>query len=332
LDLMLGRFSRAWAATVVLFVIAGVASPGTFSMSHVEAVLEVTSFLGVTVVGQTLVMMTAGIDLSNAGVITLANLVAAGVMNGRSAMLFPGIALVLVLGGCIGLVNGLFVTKLRVSPLITTLAMYTLLVGAGLLYTNGAPRGAIPSSLTVIGEGHIAGIPVSAMIWVGIVIVGVLLTKRTVFGRRLSAVGANPRAARLAGVSVDRVIMMAYVLSGIAAAIAGLLLSGFTALPSLGIGDPYQLTSVAAVVIGGTALTGGTGSALFVTELLSLTTTLNVSTGGQYLMEGVIIIASTAFNSGGRIRVAGRRGERATANANDRASGGLAAARDNVAQ
>jgi ribose/xylose/arabinose/galactoside ABC-type transport system permease subunit len=217
--------------------------------------------------------------------------------------------------------------------------MYTLLVGAGLLYTNGAPRGAIPSSLTVIGEGHIAGIPVSAMIWVGIVIVGVLLTKRTVFGRRLSAVGANPRAARLAGVSVDRVIMMAYVLSGIAAAIAGLLLSGFTALPSLGIGDPYQLTSVAAVVIGGTALTGGTGSvaataggALFVTELLSLTTTLNVSTGGQYLMEGVIIIASTAFNSGGRIRVAGRRGERATANANDRASGGLAAARDNVAQ
>jgi ribose transport system permease protein len=294
---------RIWIAVVVLYALSGVLSSGSLQIQHVLEVVQVASFLGVVAVGQTLVMLTGGIDLSVAGVITVSNIVSAGVMDGRDPLIVPGVLLVLVLGVLSGLTNGLLITKARITPLIATLAMNSILFGGSLIYSRGAPHGAIPGPLRVLGQGHLWRIPVSAVVWVVVTAAGVILTKRTVYGRRLYVVGANPQAARLAGIAVDWILVLAYMLSGLSAAVAGLLLTAFIGLPSLGIGDPYLLSSIAAVVVGGTALTGGIGSvaasaggSLFMTQLMSLTNILNVSTGAQFVIQGGIIAASMVLN------------------------------------
>ena len=189
---------------------------------------------------------------------------------------------------------------LRVTPLVATLAMNSILFGAALVYTGGAPHGTVSPGFLVFGQGHLFGLlPVSTLCWLTIAFAMVWLTQKTVFGRRLYAVGANPVAARLVGIAVRRTVTAAYVLSSVMAALGGLLLTSYIGSPSLGIGDQFLLTSIAAVVVGGTALNGGIGSVLatvggtlFITELNSFTNIVSVSTGTQFVLQGAIIALS----------------------------------------
>jgi ribose/xylose/arabinose/galactoside ABC-type transport system permease subunit len=311
--MVLGRLKQIggiWGAVIVLYIVSGLLSHATLNPSHVLDVLQVASILGIAATGQTFVMLTGGIDLSVAGIITLANIVASGVMDGSNALILPGLAMIFALGAAAGAINGLLVTRVHITPLIVTLAMNSVLFGAALLYSHGAPHGAIPPALQVIGQGRLVHVPVSAILWLMLTITAALMARRTVFGRQLYAVGANPRAAHATGLPVDRTIVLAYVASGLLSAMAGLILTAYIGLPSIGIGDPYQLSSVAAVVIGGTALTGGVGSAiasaggaLFITQLNSLTNMLQMSTGTQFVIQGAVIAAGMALS---RIRARGR--------------------------
>lgn len=293
------RRSPVWIAVVLLYIVAAVVSPAMLKPSQVLNILQVTAFLGLVATGQTVALLTGGIDLSVAGVVTTTNIVATSVMLGQDSRIGPAVLACLAIGAAIGLVNGLLIAVLRVAPIIATLAMNSILFGAALVFTGGAPRGAAAASFNVIGQGSVLGIPASAVCWIVVASGVAFALRRTTLGRWIYAVGANETAARMMGVPTRTVLVAAYVLSAILAVLGGLLITAYVGNPSLGIGNQFLLTSVVAVVVGGTALTGGIGSvvatiagALFVTELTSFTNIAQVSTGAQYVIQGVLIALS----------------------------------------
>lgn len=288
-----------WIAVVLLFVLASAISPAFMSVEEVRNIFQVTAFLGIAAIGQTIALMVGGIDLSIGGVVTLTNILAASVMDGRNAAIPLAVLVTLLAGIAVGLVNGTLIAYLGVTPMIATLSTNSILFGVALVYTGGAPHGSAAPSFVPIGQGHIAGVPASGLSWIVVALVVAYVLTRTVFGRWVYAVGANPVAARLMGVPVQPVLLAAYSLSSLMAVLGGLLITAYIGNPSLGIGDQFLLTSVAAAVVGGTALTGGIGSivstiggALFIEEANSFTNIAHMSTGTQYIVQGVIIALS----------------------------------------
>jgi ribose transport system permease protein len=296
---ILGSLGAVWIAVAGLYVVSGLLSPAMFSTAQVINILQVASFLGVIAAGQTIVILTGGIDLSQAGVVTLTNIVAASLMAGLAENIPLAVGMVVFLALAVGAINGLLVAALGITPLIATLGMNSILFGAALVYTGGAPSGGTPASFQWLGNGALFGIPVPTLFWIALTLVLLVMTRKTVWGRRLYATGANPRAASMMGVSTLRINLSAYMLSSLTAALGGLLLTAYTGSPSLGIGNQFMLTSVAAVVVGGAALTGGAGNvlatmggAVFITELSSFTNIIRVSSGTQLVVQGLLILVS----------------------------------------
>lgn len=299
---MLNRIGAVWFAVVALFVISGLISPAMFQFSQVLNVLQVAAFLGVLATGQTLALLIGGIDLSQAGMVTLVNIVSTSLMLGANGNIAEAVLVSLAMAACIGLLNGFVIVVLKVTPLIATLAMNSILFGAALVYTGGAPHGEAAPAFEWIGAGNLLGVPVSMIFWLAIAVVVAWASRKTVYGRWLYATGANAAAARLMGVPVTAVIISAYVASAVLAAVGGLLFTAYIGAPSLGIGNQFLLTSIAAVVVGGTALTGGVGSVvatiggtIFITELNSFTNVIRVTTGTQMVLQGAIIALSVVL-------------------------------------
>lgn len=292
-------FGAVWIAVLLLYLIAGLISPAMFQTGQVINILQVASFLGVIALGQVIVVLTGGIDLSQAGMVTMSNIVATSLMLGQPENIPLALAACFAVAVVSGLITGLIVAIVGITPLVTTLSVNSILFGAALVYTGGAPRGEAAPAFEVIGTGSVFGIPAPTVIWGALALILYVLTRRTVFGRWLYATGANPDAARMMAVPVERVTVAAYVLSSVMAMIGGLLLTAYVGSPSLGIGNQFLFTSVAAVVVGGAALTGGiggiiatVGGAIFITELSSFTNIVRVSTGTQYVIQGTIIVLS----------------------------------------
>ncbi len=301
---LLTRFRR-WEASgvlvalLVLFILLSLAAPSFLSQYNMSVVARQASFVGLVALGQTLVLLVGGIDLSQAGVVTLVNIVATSVMMGQDSNIATAVLVCLAIAILAGLLNALFIIVLRVTPLIATLSMNSILFGAALIYTGGAPHGDTADSFNWIGQGNIAGIPSSTIAWIVLVLALAWLTRATVYGRWVYAVGANAEAARLMGVPVGRVTASAYVASALTAALGSLLLTAYVGSPSLGIGNQFLFSSIAAVVVGGTALGGGiggiiatAGGAIFITELNSFTNMIRVNTGTQMVLQGAIIASS----------------------------------------
>lgn len=285
-----------WIVIVILLLITPFISEGFLDPTHLLNVVRKASGLGIVAVGQTFVILTGGLDLSNGMVITLVDVVAATILNGKDTLLVPVVFLCLAIGASVGLMNGLLVTKLRIPPLVCTLGMFGILKGIAYVYTSGSPKGKIPPSLRLVGSGFIGPIPIAVFFWIGITILGMIVLGKTLFGRSLYAVGGNPKAARLSGIQVNLVIVMAYVSSSLLAAIAGLVLSGYIGTGSLGLGDGYNLNSIAAVVVGGTAFSGGVGTvigsaggSLFLAIVFSLLRFLGLSYSNQLVVQGAIL-------------------------------------------
>lgn len=298
---LFGALRRApvWAAVILLYLLAGAITPAMLSVDQALNILQVTAFLGVVATGQTIALLVGGIDLSVAGTVTMTNIVVTRLMLGDDANLLPAVAVTIVLALAVGALNGVLVAYLRVTPLIATLGMNSILFGGALVYTNGAPFGSASASFMAIGQGSVLGLPASAIAWFAIAFAAAFLLRRTLWGRWIYAVGASPRAAALNGVPVRPVLVGAYAASALMACLGGLLITAYIGNPSLRIGDQFLLTSVAAVVVGGTLLTGGVGSvpgtiggALFITLLSSFTNIAQVSTGTQFAIQGAIIAAS----------------------------------------
>jgi ribose/xylose/arabinose/galactoside ABC-type transport system permease subunit len=298
------RFSITgiWIGLLILFIISFILQPNMLNISHITNLFQIAAFLGVVSLGQTFVILTGGIDLSVSNVIMTVNLLFCYIINGNPAKVPLALALCLLVGIAAGFLNGLLITKLRVIPLICTLAMDQILYGISLICTRGVPKGSVNEGFCVISTGRFLNIiPYSLLIWLFFIILLAFVLKTSAFGRKLYAVGANSRAAWAAGINADRVTIGAYIISSLAAVVTGLLISAYVSLPAFGVGAPYALNSVAAVVVGGTLLTGGVGSVittsagvLFIKQIDSLTNVMNVSSGGQYIIQAIIIIAGVA--------------------------------------
>ncbi|MEC7297224.1 MAG: ABC transporter permease [Pseudomonadota bacterium] len=291
---------------VVALMIAGeLVSPGFASPEQILRLSIVAALLGIVAAGQNLVILGGreGIDLSVGGVISLSALVAGNVMNGLDAGLLPAILACVAVGAIFGLLNGLGVTLLRIPPLVMTLGMLGVLQGLLVVARNGIPSGrAAPMLSDFVSQPQWLGLPGILWLWalIGLAMAGLL--GRTVFGQRIFAIGANEPAARLAGVPTRLTRTMLYVLSGVFSAIAGLCILGYSGSSFANVGGQYMLSSIIAVVLGGTPLSGGRGGytgtmigALLLVVLQGLLTTLSIEESGRQIIFGSALIVLLLF-------------------------------------
>jgi ribose/xylose/arabinose/galactoside ABC-type transport system permease subunit len=296
-----GLILQSWGVYLGLAVLLGVSaavSPQSFNAQDLLNLAKQASGLGIVAIGQTLVILTGGIDLSVGSIITLVHVFSVGTILGRPELVLPVSLLCLALGLLIGVVNGIGVTRARISPFVMTLCMDFILRGLYMIYTKGQPNGVVPENMRFIGRGRILEVvPIAALIWIGLSLLFVFLLRRTLFGARLYAVGANPRTAWLSGVKNNRIIFLAYAFTGLLAAAAGLILTGDMGAVSLGLGGDYSMDSIAAVVIGGTSFSGGIGGvegtiagAFIIRLLTSLLQKANISNPGKLIIQGALIL------------------------------------------
>ncbi len=290
-----------YALVVLALVVGAIVIPGFLSSGHLDSMSQTAAYIGIVAIGQTLVLLLGGIDLSVPYGITLAAVLVTGLqssnLSGTDAFLIA-----LLVGLAAGLVNGLGVAILDIHPLVMTLGMNSILEGVALVYTNGSPSGIAPNFVTTLSTG-VNGVPYVVMLWFGLTVVVTLVLVFTKFGRGIYSVGSNRRASELCGMPVKRTIVAAYGISGLSAALAGVLLAGYAGQAYFGMGDIYLLPSVAVVVIGGTSILGGKGSyvqtvagALFITILESALLTIGVAQAGQDVLYGAIILFMASFN------------------------------------
>lgn len=289
-----------WVALAVTLIAGIVAVPNFATAANADAILRQGAVLGVVALGQTFVVLTGGIDLSVGMLMGLVTVLANGIMAGDPGLIPVVVVVALVCGLATGLANGLGITLARVDPLIVTLAMLSVLQGAIFLYTDRTV-GSAPQEFRELAYGSIGPVPVPAIV-VGVLAVAcwVVLT-RTPFGRYVYALGSDPLNARRAGIPTDRIRLAAYVVCSLLAAVAGLLLaarlgSGFT-----GAGAGFELSSIVAVVVGGTALSGGKGgvpgtiaAVLLLTMLATMLNLLGISPFAQRVINGVVIVVAVA--------------------------------------
>lgn len=304
-----GRIARWLADTpvaiaaliAVALVVAGeVVSPGFASYGQIINLLRVSAFLGIIAMGQTIVILSGGegIDLSVGKVATFAAIIAARTIEGDSSQVVAGLGLALLVCAAIGMVNGIGIAYARIPPLVMTLGMIGVVQGLVLIYTGGVAAGrAAPVMITVVKGDTIFSIPGLLWIWLvlGALVVGVL--RRTTFGWRVYALGANRHAAELSGITVSHNVVAVYMASSVLAGLGGFFLLGFTETVFLNLADQYMLPSIAAVVIGGTTLAGGVGGyagtavgAVVLTVLGSLLTTIRMDASQRQIVLGVVLI------------------------------------------
>lgn len=286
--------------TVVLFAAGGFIRPGFASYGQATNILRLAAFLGIISAGQTLVILSGGegIDLSVGQVVTLGAIIAFRVVGGENSMVLPGLGAALATGFAIGAVNGLGVTLLSIPPLVMTLGMAGVVEGLILVVTRGELIGAAAPFMTRwISGSMVFGISNSVFFWLLLGGAIWLLLYRTPYGKKLFAVGSNRRTARLSGVNVPLVVIFTYALSGLLAALGGFVLLSYTEQVFLNLGAPYLLPSVAAVVVGGTPLTGGKGGyvgtmagALLLIVLNSLLTTLQMPEYARQIVYGITLL------------------------------------------
>ncbi|MET8085931.1 ABC transporter permease [Micromonospora sp. NPDC005194] len=285
-----------------------------FNQSTTVSLLHVAAGLGLVAVGQTLVILGGSLDLSVAFVISLSTLVAAEAMNGSDGALLPAIGLALAVSAAVGLLNGVLVTKLRINAFIATLGVGLLLKG---YLDNGydGPAGeSAPALVRTLGYQRIGPVPVSFLLLLAVTAVAWFALARTRFGHHLIAVGGDPEVARLSGVRNDRVLITAHVLCSLCAGLAGVYLASRlgSGAPRVGTEGLYDLESIAAVVLGGTALAGGrggvlgtVGGVLLLASIDAVFNQLEVDAFFKQVIRGVIIIAAVAVYARRAMRKAG---------------------------
>jgi ribose transport system permease protein len=290
-------------ATVLLFVLGAIVAPSSVSRSAIIGMVPFAAVLAIAGLGQLLVVQQGGIDLSVAGGISLAVVIVTHEPDGDSARLGGAVVMAIAFAVAAGLVNGLLVSRLRLSAIIATLGTNALLYGAVFAVSGGTPRSTTRLLARIAGDAtwgipHAAGFAVAALavVW--------LLTKRTVAGRRFEAIGANPAAARAIGLRVRVHRTLAFAWAQLLYCLAGILLAGITHQPTAFQGDSLLLPSVAVVVLAGTSLLGGRGfpvatviAAVFLRELQQFVLALGVDTSVQTLVQAVALAVGVALYS-----------------------------------
>lgn len=285
------------AIVILVWIMASLTTPGFGSWPHLRYLLELASVIGLVAAGQTLVVIAGGIDLSVAAIVTLTTIALPLFTFGWDGSGFVAVIGVLVLATLVGVVNGLGVAYLRVHPMIMTLAMATFLQGVLILLAGGSAVSLDNPIVAWLGSARPFGVSACIMLWIVVAVLVLLLLHVTPLGARFFALGTNPLVARLSGVNTGATMLCAYGLSGLLCGFAGLLALGMNGQGYIGIGDPYLLASIAAVVLGGTSILGGRGTyagtlpgAVLLVTITALITVVNASPGLRDVLFGALVL------------------------------------------
>lgn len=305
--------SQSLIALFLLCLVISILSDKFLTTNNLWNVLRQISVNICISVGMTLIVLMAGIDLSVGSVLAFTSAVCAGLLkNGiaiQSLDLFIGFTVLgsvlssLIIGLLMGIFNGWVITKFSLPPFVATLAMLTIARGATMLYTQGIPISNLGSSFEFIGSGWLLGIPVPVWISTIMVLIVVFITKKTAFGRYIYAIGGNEKAAFLSGININNIKLAVYGIAGMLAAIGGILVTSRLNSAQPNAGTSYELDSIAAVVIGGTSLSGGVGTvtgtvigAVIIGVLNNGLVLLNVSPFWQQVVKGLVILLAVIID------------------------------------
>lgn len=293
---------------LVLVIAGGLLSDRFLTWRNMGNLFQQLIVLGMVSLGQTFVVLMGGIDLAVGAMVGALTVFLASFLEWRPDLLWLALPLSVVAATAVGALNGLLIVVLRVHALIVTLGMSSIIFGATLMYRR-EPGGSIPNSLADFAYAKIGNIPVCAIVLVAIFALAGVWLQRTRSGRNIYFAGGDPEAARLNGVQVNRVIVLAYALSGLCAAGAAIFLTARTGVGDPRIGAALTLQSITPVVVGGTILAGGRGGVLgtllgvlLVTTLNNLLNFVNVSSYYQWVIQGLIILLAVGFNTSGKRR------------------------------
>ena len=300
-------------ALFILCLVFGLLSDKFFTTSNGLNVMRQISVNICIAVGMTLIILTAGIDLSVGSVLALCGAVTAGLLkNGlrfESLNTLVGFTILgailagIIVGALLGFFNGFVITKFKVPPFVATLAMLTIARGLTMLYTNGYPISSFGDSFTYIGGGWLLGLPVPVWIAAIVVIAAIIVTKKIKLGRYIYAIGGNENAAKLSGINISKVKIIVYTIAGALAAVGGIIVTARLDSAQPNAGTSYELDAIAAVVIGGTSLSGGRGSiwgtvlgAVIIGVLNNGLVLLNVSPFWQQVVKGAVILLAVIID------------------------------------
>jgi ribose/xylose/arabinose/galactoside ABC-type transport system permease subunit len=291
-------------ALAVLTIVASLLSPAFLSVGNLSNLSVQAVPLCLAVLGQSLVILVRGLDLSVGSLMATVAVIATAFSTTSDAMIVPIVLTMLIFAALVGFINGYLVVQRGVSPFLATLAMMILLQGLRFMYTHGAPSGELPAGIRWIGTGTIYGIPVSIGLLTLVVAALIVLLHRSSLGRKVYITGTNPRAAELVGISSSHVTWICYVLGGFLSGLAGLVLLGYVGTVDNWVGKGYELDSIVAAVVGGVVLGGGVGSvmgallgALILLVLFNIVLILGLPVEGQYIIKGLIIILAAAVHA-----------------------------------
>jgi ribose transport system permease protein len=296
------RIVYAFGAAALILLGGTLLHPGFAGWTSLRAMLVVASFIGLVAAGQMLVVLVGGIDLSMPWVLNGAAIMLTTTSLGQTSRLPLALLAAIGTGALVGLANGLGVAWLGVPAVVMTLGMNGVLQGLSLGLSKGLTCASCasyaPEPLRRLVVGRVLGVPSQLLVWLGVALLVTVLLTLTTFGRRVYAVGNNPRAAFLAGVPVRAVTVALYTLSGVFAALAGIALVGYGGQPSLGLGDPYLFESIAAVVVGGVSILGGRGhyagvvaGSVTLVAIVTLLQAERVPEYGRDIIYGLVILA-----------------------------------------
>lgn len=289
---------------IILIVIVSILNPSFLEPLNILNLLRQVAINALIAFGMTFVILTGGIDLSVGAILALSSALTAGMMvSGIDPIL--AILIGCILGGLMGMVNGLFITKGKMAPFIATLATMTIFRGLTLVYTGGNPITGLGDNylFQLFGRGYFLGIPVPAVTMILTFVVLFIILHKTPFGRKTYAIGGNEKAALISGIKVPKVKVMIYSLSGMLAALAGAILTSRLNSAQPTAGTSYELDAIAAVVLGGTSLSGGKGrifgtliGALIIGTLNNGLNLLGVSSFYQMVVKGIVILIAVLLD------------------------------------
>ncbi len=285
-----------WPATALLFVLSPVIAHGSVGLGALRSTLTFAAILAVVSIGQTLVIQQRGLDFSIPSTVSIAAIIVCKIPHGSDKKLLNGIIVALATCAVLGLISGLAVTVLKITPLVATLGVNSLALGTIFRMTSGTQTASATPGLVKFSHSRILGISTIFVLTITLVLIASFILKFTAVGRSFILIGTNRVSAKAAGLSVKRTQLCTYIIAAIFSGLAGILLAGFVQTPGLSVGNNYLLPSIAGVVLGGTSLLGGGGSvvasaigALFLTQLQQVVFGAGAPASVQLLLQSVAI-------------------------------------------
>ena len=299
-----GRFARgniAFLLLVTISLLASVLSDVFLTSQNLLNILAASAVIGIVSLGQTMLIISGNFDMSVASVLGFAGIVA---VSAQQFGLMPSLLIALVAGAVVGVVNGVLVTRARANPFLVTLGTQSFVYAVALMTTQSRTLYSEIPAFAWLGQGRIGRIPVSVVLFLVLAVILQVVLRNSIYGRYLYAIGQNKEAARLAGIPVDRVLVATFVLCGLLAALGGLVMTSRLGSTVANAGFGFDFESIIAVVLGGTSLFGGYGSALLTVAgvlvlgvLNNTTILLGVPYEGQFIVKGVVFLAVVGLDS-----------------------------------